>query len=117
MITDHQDIAELQAAIYACLDSLEKQRDGYAMARQVVEYDSDRRKQLLSVCVQSAAGKSISEREHTARASKGHNDGLNDLAAQFADAHKIMSRYYCTNTKLDALRSILSTQKVLAREI
>ena len=40
-------------------------------------------------------------------------DELAERGHEFAEAHKVIARYYVRQSKLDALRSILSTQKAL----
>ena len=117
MICSSDDIVQLQAEIYKVLNDLEKLRDGYAVARQVIEYDGERKKGLLSRTMVACGGKSMAEREMTARASSEHEAGLIELGKQLAEAHKVVARYYALGSKLDALRSILSCQKVLAKEI
>jgi len=111
---DFSDIAALQVEIYHTLDQQEKLRDEFAVAKQVAEYDSDRRKIALAKCVQGSVGKSIAEKEMNARASLEYNDALGALGDAYAASQKIISRYYSLSSKLDALRSILSTQKQLA---
>lgn len=110
MITNYDDLLQLQATIYQVCDDLEKHGDAFAAARQVVEYDSDRRKQLLARCVLSAPGKAVNEREAHARASLEYDDGLNLLAKQYAAAEREISLYFRKQGKLEALRSILSIQ-------
>ena len=113
MITNHDDLMALQAAIYQVCDDLEKHGDAFAAARQVVEYDSDRRKQLLARCVQSAPGKAMNERESAARAGAEYDAGLAELAKEYAAAEREISFYFRRQGKLDALRSILSVQSKL----
>jgi len=113
MIQNHDDLLALQAAIYQVCDDLEKHGDAFAAARQVVEYDSDRRKQLLSKCVLSAPGKAMNEREAFARASAEYDAGLVELGKQYAAAEREISLYFRRQGKLDALRSILSVQSKL----
>lgn len=111
---DFSDIAALQAEIYGVLDAMEKQRTDYAVAKQVAEYDSDRRKIALAKATKSADGKSIAEKEMNARASGPYSDALAVLADSYAESQRVISRYYTLQSKMDALRSILSTQKTLA---
>jgi hypothetical protein len=59
-----------------------------AKARSVIEHGSDRRKQLLAVCVQSTNGKAVNERENQARASVEYDKGLTELENQYAAAEK-----------------------------
>jgi hypothetical protein len=112
---DFSDIATLQAEIYACLDKQDKMRDEFAVARQIAEYDGERRKMLLAKAVQDAPGKSIAEREVNARASQAYYDALTVLAGAYIDSQRVISRYHGLQSKMDALRSILSTQKAMAQ--
>lgn len=119
MLTDFSDVAALQAAIYAKCDALEKMREDYASARQVVEYDSERRKAALAgeTVKQLDAGRGAGASEAYARASKEYHDAMKKLGEQLTAAHSVIARYHTTITTLDALRSILSTQRALVKEL
>ena len=113
MITDHQDLLELQAAIYAVLDELEKRSADFASARSIIEHASDRRKQLLARCTANAPGKAVNERETFARSSPAYDAGLTELETNYTAAEKAISMYFLRQARLESLRSILSMQKSL----
>jgi hypothetical protein len=113
MITDHDDLHQLQAAIYAVLDELEKRADDFAKSRSIIEHAADRRKQLLARCVQNIPGKAVNERESQARASVKYDEGLTELEQHYYAAEKAISIYFLRQARLEALRSILSMQKSL----
>jgi hypothetical protein len=113
MITDHDDLNQLQAAIYAVLDELEKMVEEFAAARSVIEHASDRRKQLLARFVQAATGKAMNEREAWSRANPDYDKGLTRLESDYATAERTIARYFLKQARLDSLRSVLSCQKAL----
>lgn len=113
MITSHDDLNQLQAAIYAVLDELEKRSDGFAQSRSVIEHASDRRKQLLARHVQSVPGRAMNDRESVARASAKYDQGLTELEANYTAAEKAISVYFLRQARLESLRSVMSLQKAL----
>lgn len=117
MITSSDDLAEIQAAIYGCLDSVEKLRDAYGQARAAVEMHTEHLKAVLARITVVMDGKSATERETLARASGAWQQALADCGEKLADAHKVLSRYNVTLARLDALRGILAVQKQLMREM
>jgi len=119
MITDFSDVAALQAAIYERCESLERMRDEYAAAQQVVEYDADRRKAALAVETVKFLddGEGAGASEARARASAGYFEAMKVLAVQLTAANRVIAKYRLHLTTLDALRSILSTQRSLIKEL
>ena len=119
MITDFSDVQALQAAIYGKCEALEKLRDDYAAARQVVEYDGERRKAALAGATvkQLDAGKGAAASEAYARTSPEYHEAMRRLGQDYTAAQAVISKYHATITTLDALRSILSTQRSLIKEL
>jgi hypothetical protein len=116
---DHQDIAAIQAEIYKTLDALEKGVGGYAVAKQVAEHDSDRRKAALSRAVSPLiiGGTATGAAEHMGRTAQSYQTDMRIIGEQYTKAQEIIQRQSVLFSKLDALRSILSTAKILAKEI
>lgn len=119
MLTDFSDIQALQSAIYGCCDTLEQMRDEYAAARQVVEFSSERSKSALAgeQAIQLEAGKGVGAAEVYARQSEAYRQAMTAIAKQYEAAQAVIAKWHIQQSKLDALRSILSTQKALVKEL
>lgn len=119
MLTDFSDIQALQVAIYGCCDTLEKMRDDYAAARQVVEFSSERSKSALAgeQARELEAGKGVGAAEVYARKSDGYRQAMAAIAKQYEAAQATIAKWHIQQAKLDALRSILSTQKALVKDL
>lgn len=119
MLTDFSDIAALQSAIYGCCDTLEKMRDEYAAARQVVEFSSERSKSALAgqQAIELESGKGVGAAEVYARQSDGYRQAMAAIAKQYEAAQSVIAKWHIQQSKLDALRSILSTQRNLIKEL
>ena len=119
-MTGPEDIAGLQAAIYSVLDELEKMLDDHAVARQMVEHDSEQRKMLLGKMVTVLLEQdkmALGVAEHRARSGEGYGDCMAAYAKAYIAAQKIINRHWFLTSKLDALRGILATQRVLIKDI
>lgn len=96
-------IAETVAAISALVPA-------YALARQVIEYDSDRRKQLLAriAAVALRTGMSATQADTASRATPEYSEELDKLADQLKQAYEVVARWQSLMARLDAARSILA---------
>lgn len=95
-------ITETVAAISALVPD-------YAQARQVIEYDSDRRKQLLARCIVGGKGGSMAAAESAARADDAnYGVPLTLLGDQLKNAYEVVARWQSLMARLDAARSILA---------
>jgi hypothetical protein len=95
-------IAETVAAISALVPA-------YAQARQIIDYDSDRRKQLLARYMAAEGPKSsMSAADANARASNGYSEELDKLASSLKYAYEVVARWQALHARLDAARSILA---------
>lgn len=112
---DFSDLNALQAEIYAALSTLEKLGDEYAVARQVVDHDGDMRRNLLARYKAKETPKSDAEKEMLARSRPEYLVETTEHEKRIVAAYKVINRHWFLNSKLDALRSILSTQKVLSQ--
>lgn len=86
---------------------------GYGNAKQVREYDSDRRKQLLAKCAKPfiANGDSNAVAETKARSGDAYAIELDKLADSYAAAETTIALYDAASVSFDAARSLLSMAK------
>lgn len=118
-MTSHDDISAIQAEIYRTLEQLESGVPSCAVAKQVIEHDSDRRKAALARAVSPLiiGGESATAAEHNGRTAPSYLTDMKIIGEQYTKAQELMMKQSVQFSKLDALRSILSTQKTLVKEV
>jgi hypothetical protein len=109
---DAHDIYRLSGQLENLAIQLEQLASEVAAAKTVKEYDSDRRKQLLSEHVAPLLPhESASAAEHLARADTGYQERFKALRQELLTAHVTLARHDALQAKFEACRSILSVQK------
>jgi hypothetical protein len=85
----------------------------YGTARQVVAYDSDRRKQTLAKFMRAFLnnGDSNANAETKARSQDEYALALDKLAEQYAAAETAIAKYDAAETSFKAAQSLLSLAK------
>lgn len=117
-IQDYSDIASLQRQMIETSDEISSIADDVAKARQLREWDSERRKTALSCQVAPLlATMSAAAAEHTARASKEYQAMIAQLQLQLLTAEKAISKWEALRCKWDSLRSCLSSSKHIAENV
>jgi len=113
--TDFSEIGTLTDQIMEVSDLMTSMAKGVAKARQIREYDSDRRKRALSLSVRDALNAapdlSATAAEHKGRASDGYGASMQQLAQEMRSAENAVAEWEALKVKFECLRSVLSIQK------
>jgi|SRR4026207_9408 len=113
---DYTDTASVERRMITASEELSEMALALALARQVREYDSDRRKTALSKAVVPflTQGESAAAAEHKARASAHYGQAMAILAEQSKSAEEVIAKYEAAKIKFECGRSLLSMQKTMA---
>lgn len=115
---DWSDIASIQREMMETSESLESMADEIAKARQIREYDSERRRAALSSQVSKLLGDhSAAAAEHMARASEAYHRAMAELGSQLFLAEKSVAKYEGLKCKWESCRSLLSMAKHISNSI
>lgn len=115
---DYSDIAQIQQALMEASDELSRMTDEVAKARQVKEWDSERRKAALSCQVAPMLGEgSAAAAEHKARASDAYHKAMHALSTDLYAAEKAILKYETTRIRWESARSLLSIAKTITNTI
>jgi hypothetical protein len=89
------------------------------LARQVIEFDSDRRKQLLGLCAakHSELASSMSMAESLARSSDGYAEELDKLAQSLKSAYEAQAKWQALMARLDAARSLMALSRETLKQM
>lgn len=116
---DITNVSELAHDLEHQADHLQKMVEHIAKARQVKEWDSERRKACLSKAVAIALpeSKGVAAAEHVARASAGYVEAMRLLQRDLYEAEKVLLDYETTKIKWETARSLLSVHKAMINEL
>lgn len=118
---DYSTLESLQKRMTEQCDALEALTDRVAKARQIQDYDSDRRKNTLAtfVCAEmdKEKGLSVSMAEHRARCSRGYEDRMRSLVQDALTAETDIAQWEVHKLRWETARSLLSIQKQLVRDL
>jgi len=116
---DYSDIEAISARLIESSDALGRMVERVAKARQIREYDSDRRKRALSCAVASflQTGDSATSAEHKARASEGYAELMKARGEELTLAETIIAEWEAAKIKWETARSLLSVQKSLVANL
>lgn len=115
---DYGDIAVIQQKLMEASDELAAMVDEVAKARQVKEWDSERRKAALSLQVAPLlVSGSAAAAEHQARASEPYHKAMHALGLDLYAAEKSILKYETTRIKWESARSLLSIAKTITDRI
>ena len=112
-MSDFEDIRKLQKRLEEARNSLHRIAPLVGVAKQVREYDSDRRKNLLAKHSLSALkeGNSVAAAELEARADPIYRNEFEALAAQREASEQRIAEWDAAFASYEAARSILSVWK------
>jgi hypothetical protein len=110
---DAHDILNLEKRLADAVADISKRVDAVATARQVKEYDSDRRKQLLAryTAPHLLGDKSATAADALARADERYGAELDTLADNYRRAEKHIAEWDAAHCRMEAARSALSLAK------
>lgn len=119
--SDYSDIEQLSESLLEASNTMSEMVKLVAKARQVREYDGDRRKRALSLAVRdamhSAPNLSATAAEHIGRASEGYGDALNSLRNELHEAESAIATWEAAKVRFEAIRSLLSIQKQIVTNL
>jgi|SRR5215471_4369820 len=112
-MSDNGEIFQIEKRMKTSTSILIKLAAQVGAAKQVREYDSDRRKNLLAkhMVPYLKAGHSAAASETMARADARYETEFEAMAGQRETADICIATWEAEHAKLDALRSLLSMQK------
>lgn len=116
---DYSTIEAISERLIESSEALGAMADAVAKARQVREYDSDRRKRALSCAVADflKAGESATAAEHHARASESYAEMMKTRGKDYAEAEAVITEWEAAKIKWETARSLLSVQKSLVANL
>lgn len=116
---DFSDVAALQKRLMQAADKLSTMAASVAQARQVREYDSDRRRRCLAVAALPllTAGASSAAADTEARASEPYAAAMKQLGAELAAAEKVIAEWEAVKIQWESARSLLAMQRDLSRNL
>ncbi len=117
---DYSTVDSIGRRLVEASDTLREMTGRVAKARQVREYDSDRRKRALSCAVKDFLGtgaKSIAEAEHKARSSESYGAAMENLRSQLENAERVIADWDAAKVAWESARSLLSIQKQIVTNI
>ena len=111
-LMEAHDLIEIEARLSATAEELLNRASAVAMARQIKEFGSDQRKNLLARYVAPMLkDNSATAAETLARSNEVYQQELGALMDQYCQAEKHIAIWDALHCKLDALRSTLSLAK------
>ena len=112
MSADHSDVAAIQKRLKTASAELNNAASIslYAQARQVVAYDSERRRNLLASYTVKylKQGESATAAEAMARADKAYQEQFHTQAEELQTAEGVIAKRRATETSWESARSLLS---------
>lgn len=116
---DYSTIEAISERLIEASNALGNMAERVAKARQVKEYDSDRRKRALSCVVASrlSTGESATAAEHQARATEAYAEMMKSHAEQLTNAEQVCAEWEAAKIKWETARSLLSVQKSLVANL
>src|SRR5215472_10187924 len=112
-MSDFSEIGVIQKKLMDATNRIYSMSGSVGQARQVREYDSDRRKNLLAKHSRASinAGESAAASEAIARANPAYLAEFNALAAQRESAERLIANWEAMHVLYEAARSMLSMKK------
>ncbi len=112
-MTDNHDISEVEQRLRSCSKRLHQLSASVGASKQIRQYDTDRRKNLLAKYVVRALkeGHSATAAEAYGRSDDGYQAALEAIAAQYEHAEKVIAEWDAEYASFEAARSLLSMAK------
>ncbi len=114
-MTDYSDVTAIQKRLKTASSELNNPASIslYAQARQVISYDSDRRKNLLAryTIKYLKQGESATAAEAMARADESYQAEFNTQSEELQTAEGVIAKRRGTETSWESARSLLSFQR------
>lgn len=110
---DYSDIQAISRELVEASGALSNMSERVAKARQIRDYDNDRRKRALSCCVADFLknGESATAAEHKARASESYAALMKQTGKDLLVAEETIAEWEAVKCRWETARSLLSIQK------
>lgn len=117
--SDFSTVEAVNAQLLDASDTLSSMTETVAAARQVKEYDSERRKRALALAVREflIAGDSASAAETKGRASAIYGEALDRLSAELLMAEKTIAEHEAARVRWDSARTVSSSLRAIAANV
>jgi len=114
---DQSDIEQIEHRMKTATLELHKLSPLVGVAKQVRQYDSDRRRNLLAKFMRPhiKKGETSTAAETLARSTEGFEIGFNELAKELETSEATIARWDAMFASFEAARSLLSMQKETMR--
>lgn len=118
-LADWSDVASLQQRMVETVQAMSVLAPEVGLARHVLEYDNDRRKQALARAMKAplAGGESAAKAEAEARSNEAYAKEINMLSTQHTAAEQTVTQWESLKLKWETSRSLLSMQKETVRHL
>ncbi len=112
-MTDDRDISEVEQRLRSCSKRLHQLSASVGAAKQIRQYDSDRKKNLLAKYVVRALkeGHSATAAEAYGRSDEAYQTELEGLSKQYEGAERCIAEWDAEMSSFEAARSLLSMAK------
>lgn len=119
MTADFTESAKVEQRLKNSTNDLHKMGPDVALARQVKEFVSEQRKNLLAryVAPLLKSGRSAPQAENMARASDEYRKEIALLEKQYQHAESVIAKWGATMATYEAARSLLSFSKETLRQL
>lgn len=118
-MSDHTQSNQIAERMKGSTRKLHQLASQVGSARQIREYDSDRRKNLLAKYVVKALkdGQSATAAETIGRSDPAYQEELKMLSTQLQDAETVIAQWTAEQASFDAARSLLSFSRETLRQL
>lgn len=114
-MSDFSDILRITAELESARDELGRMADQVAKAKQIREWDSERRRAALSREVAPLlVSMGVSAAEHSARASESYVNAMRLLQRDLYEAEQMLAKYEAVKCRWESARTMASLQKAIA---
>lgn len=111
-MTDHNEIESIQRKLVEMTDRLMVLSPKAADARQIVEYDGDRKKRVLALSMAPLlANMSSAAAEAQSRASDNYAKAMSGLGGEFKAAQQVLYEWEQLKLTIEVYRSLLAVER------
>lgn len=118
---DYSTVEDLQRRMVEQCNVLDDLVEHVAKARQILNYESDRKKNALAAAVSFEVGQdktlSVSMAEHRARCNRNYEAQMRTLTKESLEAETIVAQWEVAKLRWETGRSLLSIQKQLVTNL
>lgn len=116
---DYSDVAAIQQRMVEAAEALSGMAENLAKARQIREYDSDRKKSALAQVAAPLlrSGESAAAADLEARASDNYRKAMKQLATELRAAEEVIAKHEAVKIQWETARSLLAMQRDMTRQL